>query len=74
MDMLGDAPELLEQVEMFIKLYPYDVRLGDRVDQLYTALLRAILAAIQWLGRSTCKFSLLRWQLPVPWHGILKGL
>jgi len=57
MNMLHQTPWLLEQVEMFIKLYPNNVRLSDKVDQLYTALLRAITASIQWFGHGTCSSS-----------------
>lgn len=50
LDTLAASPELLEQTEMFLKMYSGDRRLNERAVQLYVALLLTIEAVIKWLN------------------------
>ena len=47
---LSGAPELLEQTETFLGMYPNDKRLNERAIQLYIALV-----VLYWLDHGICK-------------------
>ena len=55
MDVLGDAPKLLEEMECFISLYPNDQKLNAKVHRLYVALLLSIEGIVEWLGHRICR-------------------
>jgi hypothetical protein len=51
MESLEDSGLLLEQVESFVNIYPFDEKLNDAVLRLYVALLRAIMGAVEWFHK-----------------------
>ena len=55
MERLGDAPQLLEQVESFVRLYPEDQKLNESAIKLYISLLVAVEGIIKWFDHRSCK-------------------
>jgi hypothetical protein len=54
LDLLGEAPWLLEQVEAFARFYPNDPKLIERLTSVYTALLTTIMASLRWYEHGVC--------------------
>lgn len=56
---LGEAAQLLEQVEDFVRLYPDDQKLNECAIKLYIALLVAVEGIIKWFDHRTCTQTIL---------------
>lgn len=56
MEALGDSADLLEQVELFVSIFPKDQKLNERAVQLYIALLVTLEGCMVWFGHGPCTY------------------